>query len=331
MDLVSVIVPIFNAEKFISRCIESVLAQTYINWELILVDDGSSDNSLNLCFEIARLDSRIRVFSHENRGVTATRKVGWQNSLGKWVVFVDADDTLTKDCLDILLRNGNTENFDIVNAAFKSVGGSGRLWQHGATGKMDRYHYLESFILNGTYGTVYASIYKKDLLQDSTFEIDPSIKIGEDVLQNIEIGLRVCKVLNINDVVYNYYDNEDSVMNRKIMHPSYIERFYDLGNDMLSREKGLMESLKGLRDRQKANSMLKAFFSPHLPEDLNYAKYLYSFLKERRFNEFEGRNKIFYLFIMMRQPALLKQTLKSLYVFKNYLSGTKIIYRQVLT
>ena len=89
--MVSIIVPVYNTEKFLHRCIDSILAQTYTDFELLLIDDGSKDSSGTICDEYAAQDARVRVFHKENGGVSSARNLGLDNARGEWVTFVDSD------------------------------------------------------------------------------------------------------------------------------------------------------------------------------------------------------------------------------------------------
>ena len=93
---ISVIIPVYNAEKYLYRCIDSVLVQTFTNWELLLIDDGSKDSSGVICDEYAAKDARVRVFHKENGGVSSARNLGLDNARGEWVAFVDSDDYIEK-------------------------------------------------------------------------------------------------------------------------------------------------------------------------------------------------------------------------------------------
>ena len=106
--LITIIVPVYNAEKYLSKCIESILTQTYTHFELLLLDDGSNDNSLSICDYYAKQDTRIRVFSHLNMGVSATRNRGIELALGEYISFIDSDDWVKNNYLETLysaLRN----------------------------------------------------------------------------------------------------------------------------------------------------------------------------------------------------------------------------------
>lgn len=331
MNLISIIVPIFNAENFINECIDSVLKQTYSNWELILIDDGSTDKSWDICIKNATADTRVHVFRQVNKGVTAARKNGWQQSNGEWIVFLDSDDKLQPNCLQVLLSNAINEDCDVVNAGFVSIGKDNRKWIHKYLGIMNQRRYLESFIKNETYGTVYASIYKKSLFEESTFNIDSSIKIGEDFLQNLELSLRTRRALNISDIVYSYVDNENSVMNKKIMHPRYVERFFEIGDKLIAKNEDIPAQFFSIRETQKLNSLLHSYFSPYLPIDKDYSVRLRNLLNGKSSSSFPGRNKIYFYVVRLRQASLLKSILYILVFFKQKLKGEKHLKRQILT
>ena len=99
MPLFSIIVPVYNVERYLGDCIESVLQQSFSDWELILVDDGSKDRSAELCDEYAQRDDRIKVIHKQNEGVSVARKTGCDNARGEYLMFVDSDDWIEKDCL----------------------------------------------------------------------------------------------------------------------------------------------------------------------------------------------------------------------------------------
>ena len=99
-DMVSVIIPVYNAEKYLHRCIDSILAQTYTDFELLLINDGSNDGSGMICDAYAAKDSRVRVFHKENGGVSSARNIGIDNAAGVYISFVDADDELLLNALE---------------------------------------------------------------------------------------------------------------------------------------------------------------------------------------------------------------------------------------
>ena len=104
MPKVSIIVPVYKAEKYVSACIESIRIQTFSDWELILVDDGSPDNGLAICREYAKMDPRITVFHQENQGQAAARNHGLRSSTGQWICFVDSDDVIHPQMVELLYQ-----------------------------------------------------------------------------------------------------------------------------------------------------------------------------------------------------------------------------------
>lgn len=120
-DLITIIVPIYNVEKYLQRCIESLINQTYRNIEILLINDGSKDNSLSICIEYSSKDSRIKLISQENHGLAYTRNIGIQNATGKYVMFVDSDDYIHPQMAEILYKNLITENAEISSCGHAEV------------------------------------------------------------------------------------------------------------------------------------------------------------------------------------------------------------------
>ena len=103
-DLISVIVPVYNVEKYLNKCIDSIINQTYKNLEIILVDDGSQDSSGKICDEYTKKDNRIKVIHKENGGVSSARNIGLNNATGEWIAFIDADDWVDEEYLQTLFN-----------------------------------------------------------------------------------------------------------------------------------------------------------------------------------------------------------------------------------
>lgn len=113
---VSIIVPVYNVEKYLKRCVDSIIEQSYKNLEIILVDDGSKDNSFSICKEYESKDSRVRIFHKENEGLGLTRNYGIEKSTGEYITFVDSDDYLTLDAVETMVEKAAVTNADVVVA-----------------------------------------------------------------------------------------------------------------------------------------------------------------------------------------------------------------------
>ena len=116
---ISIIVPVYNSEQTLNRCIDSILGQTYRNFELLLINDGSKDRSGEICDEYARKDSRVKVFHKENGGVSSARNVGLDNARGEWITFCDSDDYYNLDAFDIYLKHTTLSgDISIIRAGY---------------------------------------------------------------------------------------------------------------------------------------------------------------------------------------------------------------------
>lgn len=194
---VSIIIPVYNAEKTLKRCVDSIIRQTYSDWELLLVDDGSRDTSSKMCDEYALKDTRIKSFHQRNQGVSAARNLGLDQARGKWILFVDSDDYL----LDNTLHLGPQYSEDLIVFLFKTLDSQGHLneWRSVppvvCSNRNMMVDYLLSNIHYGIFRTPWTKFFKKDLIGKLRF--DERIKIGEDLLfvnQYLKncTSLRVC-------------------------------------------------------------------------------------------------------------------------------------------
>ena len=125
---ISIVIPVFNASQYIAETVESVISQTYTNWELILVNDGSLDDSGIICDRLSEKDERIRVFHQENSGVSTARNKGIELAKGEWIVFIDSDDYVDRNMLEVMLSN--SKNMDLVVCPLKEFPtGKVKLWE----------------------------------------------------------------------------------------------------------------------------------------------------------------------------------------------------------
>lgn len=208
-DKISVIVPVYNIEKYLERCIDSLLAQTYKNIEVVVVDDGSKDNSLNVAYKAADKDSRVKVVSKVNEGVTKARLTGVSAATGDWIGFVDGDDFVDPEMFETLLSNAKKYDADISHCGYKMVFPS-RIDYYYNTGKLveqDNLKGLEdllcgSFIDPGLWNKLYKSKLCKELVKSN--RMDMSIKINEDLLMNYYLFSMSSKSVYEDKCFYHY-------------------------------------------------------------------------------------------------------------------------------
>lgn len=199
--LISIIVPIYKVESYLQECIDSILAQTFTNFELILVDDGSPDSSGTVCDSAATQDARIRVLHQSNQGVTQARANGVAAAKGVFITFVDGDDTLPTHSLATLVEHADAET-DIVLGKTKG-------FRCPPKGTMSLDEYREACVtLQTTHGAPWAKLFRKSLFSKDIFSIPPDIILGEDVLMNILLAYKAQgKIYSTNADVYNYRPN----------------------------------------------------------------------------------------------------------------------------
>lgn len=199
MPEVSVIVPVYNAEKFLSDCIESVLAQTYSNWELILVDDGSNDGSGKLCDHYSNQDERIRVFHKENGGVSSARNLGLSVMNGKWVLFVDADDMLHPNTIEGCLRTVQVNGVDFLQFPLTSIFDllGRKVFQD--TAICTPQVYIDEVFCQGCAG---GSFINAQIITENSLRFEEGMKLAEDQLF---IFSCVCKAHSLQKIGEQYY------------------------------------------------------------------------------------------------------------------------------
>jgi glycosyltransferase involved in cell wall biosynthesis len=212
--MISIIIPVFNSEKTILSTVESVRNQGFENWELILVNDGSTDRSLELCTECERKDPRIKVVDKENGGVSSARNAGLEVAKGEWIEFIDSDDLLLpkERCLnlneyadiDLIVfgyeKKSNGKHIKTTNS--KKVYGS----------RTEVIHDAAQLLKNGFFNPVWNKLYKRRMI---TAYFDEQCSLGEDLLFNIAFLSNIERIMLIPDVWYRYTDiNEDSLTHK---------------------------------------------------------------------------------------------------------------------
>lgn len=183
MKKVSIIIPVYNLDKYLKKCIESVIIQTYYNLEILLIDDGSVDNSLEICKFYEKLDKRIRVLQHENHGVSFTRNKGIQNATGEYLMFVDGDDWLEESWVESYVQAAEKSQADIVigGLTFLIQNGERIKKRTGLNGTFDEQ--LWNYICadnNGIYGFVSNKLYKTEVIKKKNVLFDENAYVQED-------------------------------------------------------------------------------------------------------------------------------------------------------
>ena len=209
MPKVSVIVPVYQAEKYLHRCIDSILSQTFTDWECILVDDGSPDRSGAICDEYAQKEDRIRVIHKENGGVSSARNVALGIITGKWLTFVDSDDCLYPNALQRWVEVAEQNNLDLIQCHFNREYKEGQVAGE-ATEVLTAAQYADS---ENYLTCVWGNLFKSSIVKEHSLRFDEKVGLGEDQIFLLSHMQHCKRIQRIGDVLYFYRDNEQSAVN----------------------------------------------------------------------------------------------------------------------
>lgn len=210
--MISVIVPVYNVAGYIDKCIESVISQTVDDWELVLINDGSKDNSLEICEQYAQKDARIKVFDKQNGGVSSARNMGIEKSTGDYILFLDGDDYLESTLLEDFVNNNSNNDLDLFMFEY-SVDYDDKTVIH----KSDAHWYGENDTEKALINTITTNnrligvkIYKKSIIGDIRF--DESIILGEDTMFAVEVVSNAKTCFFSDKLYYHYYQSANSAV-----------------------------------------------------------------------------------------------------------------------
>lgn len=231
-ECISVIIPIYNAERTLKRCLDSILLQKYNLFDVLLIDDGSTDSSMDICLNYCKLDSRFRYFNKDNGGVSDARNYGIDRANTKWICFVDADDLVEKEYLYNLMIN---DEYDFVISGLNVYTGNGVYSIQPKDFKQEcisKALFLDSvdkegFILHGPY----QKRFNRLQLNLNNIRFDRSINYGEDTLFVIEYLINVESYQIVSSADYNYYLADSDTLSRQAgyqVRMKYVERFFML-------------------------------------------------------------------------------------------------------
>lgn len=280
---ISIIVPVYNVEQYLRKCVDSILAQTFTDFEVILVDDGSPDNSGAICDEYAKLDSRVRVIHKENGGLSDARNAGIEIAKGKYLGFVDSDDFIDKDMYEILYNDITSYKADISSIEIVSV-------------YDEKYHYKNlpkkkvllnqeeavKAVLEGTqlYAYAWNKLYRREIFDKVRFFKG---KTFEDAYIIIDILLQSERIVVSNDEKYFYLQRVDSIMGKNFSNKTLdvIEAWKYNKDNILNNFSDLSDSYKRRMCWAHFYVLDKLVLSDNYM-DIPQTKQIISFLKENK-------------------------------------------------
>lgn len=240
---VSIIIPIYNAESYLERCIKSVIGQSYNNIEVILINDGSSDHSGEVCKKYASIDNRIIYISQKNAGPSIARNKGLELCTGEYIQFVDSDDVLSEKMTETLVSSMN-KNADLVICGYRMLyldfdKEKSKTVISPNIGINNKKEFMENFVNLYKYDLInplWNKLYLADTIRNGSILFNPIIKMGEDLMFNIKY-IELCNRINIIDeVLYNYLAIEPGSLTR-----TYKVDFFKVQKLLYSNVKSLMD------------------------------------------------------------------------------------------
>lgn len=279
---ISVIVPVYNVEKYLSKCINSILSQSYKNFELILVDDGSTDYSGKICDEYADRDKRVIVKHKMNAGVSAARNTGIVMASGVYVMFVDSDDYIDCKMLEEMISFGDKS--DIIFSGLRYVSNDGREL---VSNIMDDFknisltEYIKVYCLEADKKHIscgpYNKLFNKKIIEDKNIKFDEELSICEDGLFVTTFLSRCHSITNINQCYYNYVQYGTGTLMCKYNRNANlaIEKYYLAKINMLERAFVSNELIMNAVNREFMNRFIQMFIQIYTRSGLNFKeKYL---------------------------------------------------------
>ena len=260
IDKVSIIVPVYNIENYIRVCVESILAQTYESFELILVDDGSKDNSGILCDEYAVIDPRVKVIHKENGGVSSARNAGLRQAKGDWIMHVDGDDWIEPDMIESLIEAAKATEADLVFSDFIKYGpnaGNNQLpsWNSDKIDSMSRYI---AYVMT----TIWGSIAKRSLYIDHSLKSPEGISYCED----FHLIVRLChfakKIVNVHRPFYHYRYRPTSIMSNMSRKTESDEQWVYQDTIRFFKEQGVYEDYRKVMSWRTLKSAQELLLDP---------------------------------------------------------------------
>lgn len=219
---VSVIIPVYNVENYLSECLDSVCNQTLSNIEIICVNDGSSDDSLKILNQYRQVDDRIKVISQNNRGLSASRNNGLKEATGRYIYFLDSDDYIDITCLEKLYNNAVSNDSDVVLFKFQNVDDNKNVHKRGVEFKIDKifgdidynhfnftYKDVRRHVMNSAFSAC-LKLYKREFIELFEFPIGVHF---EDVPVHVKVMLNAERISFVPEFLYYYRSNPDSILN----------------------------------------------------------------------------------------------------------------------
>lgn len=321
---ISVIVPAYNAQKTIKKCIESILTQTYKNLEIILINDGSNDKTEEMCEKLVQTDNRIKYYYKENTGVSKTRNFGLDKASGDYISFIDADDFLEKNMYEIMIKKINNADILICNCFLIS---DNKKIDNDIDIKNSSYENLEEMLkdinnkeINRYVNPPWNKLIKREIIINNNILFNPKISLGEDLIFNLTCMKYANKINIINERLYNYVVTTSGLSEKRRDIKDFLNNSFSLINSLIE----ISQKVKNLDNiilNELRNIIARMEQKYEISEMLNFLE----LIREKICNSVECKrlsknNRIVYLLLKYKQYKMIAK----IYLLKGKIKRRKI-------
>ena len=287
--MVSVIIPVYNGENSINECIQSVCAQTYKNLQIIIINDGSSDNTAKICDKLASMDSRITVLHLENGGVSRARNIGLSHAKGEYIQFVDGDDTLKINATEEYVKSIGCEDIDLVVSGYIKLLPEINI----ANNKMEDsgIYTNRDYLINTLkdpghhyYGVVWNKLYKREIIEKNNIRFIEKACLGEDFIFNMHYIVHTVEVKVIKDRLYLYNCKKNNSLSR------YDKNLTSSINELMNRHiifDNYKRAFKSLSIYEEYKDRVQQYWLIYLAMNIYYIKIEFKYWDNRELREWE--------------------------------------------
>lgn len=201
-DLISIILPVYNGEKTIKETIESILNQTYQNFQLIIVDDGSTDKTKNICEKY--ISDNVEFYHNSNHGVSYSRNFAIDKCKGEYLVFIDSDDLYCKEYLETMISLMSKNKYDLVCCGYESFDKNEKMFFSNKETFNGKEEYIEELQSNLIFNQIWNKMYKTEVIKENNISFDTELSIAEDLKFNVEYLSKINSITNTSNVLYKY-------------------------------------------------------------------------------------------------------------------------------
>lgn len=321
---ISVIVPVYNAQKTIKKCIESILVQTYKNLEIILINDGSNDKTEEICEKLVQTDNRIKYYYKENTGVSKTRNFGLEKASGDYISFIDADDFLENNMYEIMIKEINNADILICNCFLIS---DNKKINNDIDIKNNSYENLEEMLkdvnnkeINRYVNPPWNKLIKREIINNNNILFNSKISLGEDLLFNLTCMKYANKINIINERLYNYVVTTNGLSEKKRDIKDFLNNSFYLMHSLIEISQKV-ENLDNIILNELRNIIVRMEQKYEISEMLKFLELIRdkicNSVKSKRLSK---NNRIVYLLLKYKQYKMIAK----IYLLKGKIKRRKI-------